>query len=77
MDLVEDSYLRGQKKRDRREPSVVLTVIICVSAFIHLTDGDNEDGEDEDSHRHPGHIGFEAPGLGEVPPTLVDARCHF
>ena len=52
---------------------------MCVWEFVplYLADGDDEDREDEDGQGHPGHVGFEAPGLGKVAPTLVDARSHF
>lgn len=44
---------------------------------LYLADGDDEHREDEDCQGHPGHVGFEAPGLCKVPPTLVHPRSHL
>ncbi len=54
----------------------IIFIQVCL-APLYLADSDDEDGEDEDSQGHPGHVGFEAPGLGQVAPALIDSWSHF
>lgn len=52
-------------------------VVVLWSFARYLADGDDENREDEDRQGHPGHVGFEAPGLCKVPPTLINTWSHF
>lgn len=58
--------------------SSLLNAIDMVELVVlYLADGDDENREDEDRQGHPGHVGFETPGLGKVPPALVNTWSHF
>lgn len=50
---------------------------ILLRLFFYLADGDDENRQDEDGQGHPGHVGFETPGLGKVPPALINTWSHF
>lgn len=50
-------------------------LVQCVA--LYLADRDGEGREDEDGQGHPGHVCFEAPGLGEVAPTIEDPWGNF
>ncbi len=43
----------------------------------YLTDGNDEGGQKEHSHSHPGDVGFQPPRLCKVTPALILSRSHF
>lgn len=69
MNLLEDSHLK-EERWERVHFCFQKHLVLWFSLF-YLADGDDQNGEDEDGYGHPRHVGFEAPGLGEVAPTFI------